>query len=142
MTEVWPQDSGLTVSGDSNGLAVSDFDRDGDLDAMIAVNDDPLEVLRNEKSKPVVAIELVGKDGNQSAIGASIVLEGSFGKQRHEVTAGGSYLSQSSSRVTLSAERLKAVEKMTIHWPDGTKTERSPGEVKDGVIKVEQGKTL
>ena len=142
LTEVWPEDSGLNVSGDSNGLAVSDFDRDGDLDAMIAVNDDPLEVLRNEKSKPVVAIELVGKDGNRLAIGASVVLEGSFGKQRHEVIAGGSYLSQSSSRITLSEKRLKAVEKMTIHWPDGTKTDRTPGEVKDGVVTIEQGKTL
>jgi hypothetical protein len=142
LTEVWPEKSGLNISGDSNGLAVADFDRDGDLDAMFAVNDAPLEVLRNDKSKTGIPIELVGIVTNRSAIGASVLLEGSFGKQRFEVTAGGSYLSQSTSRIMIAANRLKEVESISVRWPDGSTTKIDTPVATEGLIKIKQGEAL
>ena len=141
--EVWPNRSGISLSGDSNGLAIADFDGDGDLDAMVAVNNEPLEILRNEtESKPGLRIEMMGPEGNRSAIGASIVLTTSSGAERFEVHAGGSYLSQSSKPMTVSSEQLKNLESIAVHWPDGTKSTHKPSTAKDGVLKIKHGNTL
>ena len=141
--ELWPKQSGLALSGDSNGVAVADFDSDGDLDTFVAVNNEPLEILRNESEPGATCkLELADRSGNRNPIGASVLLEGSFGKQRFETYAGGSYLSQSSVELRISAQRFEALEKITVTWPDGTKTSHEPKESKDGVMLLEQRKTL
>jgi hypothetical protein len=141
--EVWPSRSGISLSGDSNGLAIADLDRDGDLDAMVAVNDEPFEILRNESgAKRGVSIELIGAKGNPDAIGASILLAGSFGKQRFENHAGGSYLAQSSFQHAIAAEKLGGLKSITVRWPNGTETVCKPTDVNDGKLRVEQIKPL
>jgi len=75
-------------------------------------------------------------------IGASVLLEGSFGKQRFETRAGGSYLSQSPIEVRVSAERFEAIEQVTVTWPDGTKTTHQPESSSDGVMLIEQKNAL
>ena len=141
--EVWPNRSGISLSGDSNGLAVADFDRDGDFDAMVAVNNEPLEILRNETtSKPGLRIELIGPVGNRSAIGATVKLKTSTGVQIFEVHAGGSYLSQSARPVTVSGEKLEDLESIIVHWPDGTTSTQKPHSADDRVMTVKHQNTL
>ena len=143
LSEVWPNKSGISLSGDSNGLAIADLDRDGDYDAMVAVNDEPLEILRNESdSRDTVSFELIGIDGNKDAIGSSIVLEGTFGKQRFETHAGGSYLGQSPAELLVSSDLVSKSEKITVRWPNGSSSQHSPSDVKDGVLRIEQTKSL
>ena len=56
---VWPNESGVVISGDANGLATADFDLDGDLDAVIGVNNERVRLLRNETvAEPGVSIKL------------------------------------------------------------------------------------
>ena len=141
-SEVWPKESGITISGDSNGLAVADLDGDGDVDAMVAVNNEPLEVLRNDRpSQKMLPIKLVAPEGKLSAIGASVLVEGKFGKQRFETHAGGSYLSQSPAQIGLPASIVEGLEKITVRWPDGSTSERKPTPV-DGKLMIEYGKSL
>ena len=45
---VWPDKSGIVISGDANGLAVADRDGDGDLDLFFAINNDSYKLLDNE----------------------------------------------------------------------------------------------
>jgi len=138
--DVWPDHSGISISGDSNGLAIADIDGDGDFDAMVAVNNEPLEILRNDSdSRAALTIELIGSDGNRRAVGASILLEGSFGKQVHEIQAGGSYLSQSSTnRILVGSVQSKGLEKISVRWPDGSETSVSPSTAVDGVIRIKK----
>ena len=141
--EVWPNRSGISLSGDSNGLAIADIDRDGDFDAMVAVNNEPFEILRNDSdSEAALKIELVGPAGNPLAIGATLTLEGDFGKQIFEHHAGGSYLGQSAINAAISTERLSELKSITVRWPDGTKTTHSPTDAKENVLRIIQGKTL
>lgn len=141
--ELWPDQSGISLSGDSKGLAIADIDRDGDLDAIVAVNNEPLEVLQNgSDASTTQVLKLIGPKGNRKAIGASVLLEGSFGKQRFENRAGGSYLSQSPIEIRVSAERFDAIEKITVRWPDGTQTTHQPEASDDGVMLIERENAL
>ena len=44
---VWPNKSGVIIPGDANGLVLADFDRDGDQDAVFAINDGDYQMLEN-----------------------------------------------------------------------------------------------
>ncbi len=121
---VWPNASGIVVPSDGNGLIIADFDNDNDLDAVFAVNNDSFRLFKNETSSAGVTLVLEGPEGNQNAVGARIILHGKT-DQAFEVSAGGSYLSQSSSRIVVARQQLEASEKIEVFWPDGTSSQHS-----------------
>ncbi len=137
--EVWPDKSGLSISGDSNGLAIADFDRDGKMDAMIAVNNEPLEVLGNQTgTKPGVVIELIGSPENRFAVGAQVIVESDSDKQAFELSSGGSYLSSSvANEVSIGATQFEKLKKVTVRWPDGKRTVKEPSDIQDGMLRIE-----
>jgi hypothetical protein len=136
LNSVWPSASGISVSGDANGLALADFDNDGDTDAMFAVNDEPFRLFRNESSaKPALTIRVEGSDGNAQAIGARILLKGKSQSRAIELTAGGSYLSQSAvDGIRVTRGELEQLEGIEVQWPDGTRSETDPADAKDGEL--------
>ncbi len=136
LSSLWPSASGISVSGDANGLAVADFDNDGDADAMFAVNNEPFRLFRNESSaKPALIIRAIGTDGNANAIGAQILLRGKSQSRAIELSAGGSYLSQSASDgIRVTAAELEQLESIEVRWPDGKQTQSTPAESKDGEL--------
>jgi hypothetical protein len=77
----------------SQGIALADFDDDGDADIIVnCLNEGPL-VYRNETSAPRLSIRLRGRAPNTFGIGARIRVEGGPVAQVQEVVAGGRYLS-------------------------------------------------
>lgn len=110
------------------GVAVGDFDNDGDLDVALSPLNEPAALLVNDTAPggDWLGLRLVGRRSNRDAIGASLTLQTSAGRQLRFVKGGGSYLSQSDSRVFWGIPRGANVESVEIRWPSGARQSLVP----------------
>ncbi len=111
-------------SGDdiSHGMALADLDLDGDLDVIINRLDRPAALYRNTSAEGRVAVQLVGRSPNTSAVGARVVLAGNSMNQVRQISAGGAYLS-GSEPIAVFALPEKGPYTLRIDWPDRTVSE-------------------
>ncbi len=110
------------------GLAVGDYDRDGDLDVLITTNGGAPRLFRTEHSaSPAwVDVRLVGPAANRQAIGTVVYVYSGDRRQRWYVTGSGSYLSQSETgRRSFGLGDLPAADSVRVRWPDGLITVQS-----------------
>jgi enediyne biosynthesis protein E4 len=112
----------------SRGLAVADLFNDGHLDIVIEnLTGSPL-VLRNQSASPGahannwLSLELAGAKSNRLALGARVRVTAGDLVQTREVLSGGSYLSQSDTRLHFGLGAHDHADKLDVIWPDG-KTE-------------------
>ncbi|HEU0121421.1 MAG TPA: CRTAC1 family protein [Bryobacteraceae bacterium] len=103
------------------GLALGDFDRDGDLDVLITTNGGPAFLYRNDigNGNRSIRFLLEGRKSNRDAIGAVIRLFGSDGAQMRMIRGGSSYLSSSALTATFGAGKATSVERAVVYWPSG-----------------------
>lgn len=117
--------SGLDFLDDGRGLAIADWDADGDLDFWVANRTGPqLRFLRNdlEHDNHFLAIKLVGSICNRDAIGARVELELTGDGQRRLVRtlyAGHGYLGQSSKWLHFGIEKGHQIKQLSVRWPGG-----------------------
>jgi len=106
------------------GLAVGDFDRDGDLDVLLTTNNGSAFLYRNDVSSGnrSLRLKLVGRKSNRDAIGALVRVFADGKQQTRLVRSGSSYLSQSELPLTFGVGKLDRIERVVIEWPSG-KTE-------------------
>lgn len=107
------------------GLAVGDFDRDGDLDVLLTTNNGPAYLYRNDVSNGNKSIRfyLQGTRSNRDAIGARVRVYANGQMQTRMVRSGSSYLSQSELPVTFGLGKANTIERVEIEWPSGEKEE-------------------
>jgi enediyne biosynthesis protein E4 len=107
------------------GLAVGDFDRDGDQDVLMTTNNGPAYLFRNDQTggNRSVRIRLVGTKSNRDGIGARIKVFAGGTMQTRMVRSGSSYLSQSELPVTFGLGKQDTVERIVIDWPSGRSEE-------------------
>jgi hypothetical protein len=107
------------------GLAVGDFDRDGDLDLLLTTNSGTAYLYRNdvENSNRSIRFKLVGTQSNRDAIGALVQIDCNGQKQARMVRSGSSYLSQSDLPVTFGVGKEDQIERVVIDWPSGKSEE-------------------
>ena len=105
----------------ARGLALGDFDRDGDVDILITTNQGPAYLYRNDVAagQRSLRLRLVGTKSNRDAIGAVVRVSTPDGTQSRMVRTGSSYLSQSELAVTFGLGRRDAVQRAAIEWPSG-----------------------
>jgi len=109
----------------SRGLAVWDFDNDGDLDIIISHVDKQgtSALLRNDggNSNHWLGLTLKGKSGPASAIGAKVTVTAGDKKQVlvNQWTTG--YLSNNDPRLHIGLGQQKQVDLIEINWSDGKK---------------------
>ncbi len=133
----------LAVRHVSRGLAVGDYDNDGDLDALVNNQNARAQLLRNNNrnSNHWIAFKTIGTKSNRDGRHAKITIRVGKKQQYAEVRSGSSYCSHSDNRVRFGLGAATAADKVEIKWHSGTVDTLS--NVKgDRVITVKEGESL
>jgi enediyne biosynthesis protein E4 len=103
----------------ARGMAVGDFNNDGAVDVLIAVNNGPPLLLKNSASRGNrwLGIRLIGKRSNPDAIGARITWQAQNLKRTRLKTGGGSYLASHDPREVLGIGNRTKIDHLEIRWP-------------------------
>ena len=116
VTQLW----GTDQSGTHHGLALADFDNDGDLDFVVNNLGGAAGVYRNEATAPRVAVRLKGLSPNTQGIGAKIkLLQGAVPVQSQEVICGGRYMSGSDPMLVFAAGNAPGRMTLEVNWRGG-----------------------
>lgn len=106
----------------ARGMAVGDFDNDGDGDVLIGNNGEAPVLLRNVggNRNNWLGVQLVASKSNSAAVGAVITWQVGGVKRSRLKTGGGSFLAAHDPREVLGAGRDGKIESIEIRWPSGT----------------------
>jgi enediyne biosynthesis protein E4 len=105
----------------ARGLAIADYDNDGDLDACILNIDQPSMLIRNDggNRNNWLMLDLVGTRSSKDAFGAKVTITAGGMSQVEEKKSGTSYLSQGDPRLHFGLGQAAKVDEVVIKWPSG-----------------------
>ena len=131
----------LQVERVGRGLAVADFDNDGNLDAAVANLGRPAVLLKNRGAKRNnwLIVRAHGSKSNRFGFGAKVSVQAGGMRQVREISNVASYLSSNDIRLHVGLGTAKIVERIEILWPSGTRqtlTDVAPNQVV--VLKEQQ----
>ena len=103
----------------ARGMAVGDFNNDGAIDVLVAVNDGAPVLLRNNvgASNHWLGVKLVGTKSNRDAIGAKVSYQSGDMKRTRIRIGGGSFLSSHDPRLILGLGSRTKVDSLEVLWP-------------------------
>lgn len=126
----------------ARGLAVGDFDNNGSVDALVAVNDGAPILLRNKAGlhSHWLGVRLTAKNANRDAIGARISYQSGDLKRTRFKVGGGSYLSSHDPRIVLGIGSRTKIDSLEVKWPQPSgKAERFTNLPIDRYITITEG---
>ncbi|HWZ81034.1 MAG TPA: CRTAC1 family protein [Terriglobales bacterium] len=103
----------------ARGMAVGDFNNDGAIDVLVAVNDGPPVLLRNNvgKENHWLGVRLVGTKSNRDAVGARLTYKAGDLTRSRMKTGGGSFLSSHDPRMLLGLGKRAKIDWLDVQWP-------------------------
>jgi len=127
------------------GLAVWDFDNDGDLDIIISHvgTNAAAALLRNDggNNNHWLGLTLKGKDGSASAIGAKVTVTAGGKRQVLVNQWATSYLSNNDPRIHIGLGQEEQIDLIEVNWNNGEK-EDYRNIVADRYVIIMQGKGI
>jgi hypothetical protein len=111
----------LQVERIGRGLAVADFDNDGNLDVAISSLGQRAVLLRNQGARPGnwIMLRAKGKKSNGFGLGATVKLQTAEGLQVREINNVASYLSSNDTRLHFGLGAARTIQQIEILWPGG-----------------------
>lgn len=128
-----PTESGATLPAvTARGVAVADFDGDGDLDVVLAQNNGSPVLLRNDQRLdiPWLRLHLVATRSAVEAGGARVEVHTPRRVHVQTVAPALGFMAQSESTLTFGLGDDARVRRIVIHWPSGQVQELKPGALK------------
>lgn len=115
------EELGVNFFGQGRGIAVFDFDKDGDLDIFIAQNSSTPILARNDggNAQNHIDVRLVGAGLNTEAIGACVYVTIGGQTQMREIRCGSNYVSQDPATAHFGLGAATSVQELRIEWPNG-----------------------
>ena len=103
----------------ARGLALGDFDNDGAVDMLLAINNGAPVLLRNTVGgrNHWLGVKLLGKKANPDAVGARVSYQAEDLKRSRMKVGGGSYLSDHDPRMVLGIGRRTRLDWVEVTWP-------------------------
>jgi hypothetical protein len=130
----------IAVAEVSRAAAFGDYDNDGDVDILVANNEGPVRLLRNEVGNRShwLTVQLVGRPAamDRDAIGSLVVLEAGGRVRRRLVQPAYSYCASNDPRVHFGLGAAATVDRLEITWPDG-RTQTLEQVAADRVLRLE-----
>ncbi len=134
---------GFAIKKVSRGLAVADYDNDGDLEIVVTNMNDSPDLLRHARKNPhhSILVKTVGTRSNRDGIGAEIKAISGALTQYDTVRSGGSYLSSSDLRAHFGLGPATKVDRLEVRWPSG-QTDVIRDSPADRILTVREGQGL
>lgn len=106
---------------DSRSVAFADLNNNGNLDIIVATQNNEVKVYRNHTAPDHnwISFDLKGTESNQSAIGAIVELHWNGNRQAQVVSGGNAFSSQNQRPLHFGLGKNAEVEKAVIRWPSG-----------------------
>ena len=125
------------------GMALGDFDNDGDADVLTSNNGEPPLLLRNQggNRNNWVGLQLVATKSNPAAVGTVITWQSGTVKRSRLKVGGGSYLSSHDPREILGVGAATKIDSIEIRWPGG-KIDKLTNVPLNKYVKVVEGSGL
>jgi enediyne biosynthesis protein E4 len=113
-------ESGIDDRGQGRGLVCFDYDRDGDMDIMVANhNQAPAFFCNHGNANHFINIRLVDSTLNTQALGARIYVTTGTTQQMRELNSGNNYVSQNPVEAQFGLASATIIDELKIIWPDG-----------------------
>jgi enediyne biosynthesis protein E4 len=111
---------GMQERASARGLAVGDYDDDGDLDLLLSVIDGPPLLLRNDSTSQGhwLKVRPLNQHGSP-AINARVTATTGVSRQLRELRSGSSYQSQNALEVHFGLGKATTIDSLKIVWPGG-----------------------
>jgi hypothetical protein len=106
------------------GLAVGDYDNDGDLDFLVSNNGEAAQLFENRggNERRWLGVRLVGKTSNRDGIGARLAVTAGSLVSHDQAKGGMSYISAQDPRIYFGLGDRTRVDTLEVLWPSGART--------------------
>jgi hypothetical protein len=125
------------------GMALGDFDNDGDSDVLASNNGEPPLLLRNQggNRNNWIGLQLFATKSNPEAVGAVITWQTGAVKRSRLKIGGGSYLASHDPREILGVGTAAKIDSIEIRWPSG-KIDKLTNPPMNRYVKVVEGEGI
>ncbi len=104
------------------GVAMNDFDNDGDIDLAVVHQNDPLTLLKNVsirgEHRSTISISLIGTISNRQGIGCRVGVTQNSDTQFQELCGGTSFASTHQPKLIFPVDG-QSTSNVEVHWPSG-----------------------